>query len=93
MKYISIFQKSDEEISFIKLLKMQTQDWPWLLIGLIGATGCGFILPIFVIYYGEIFRVSTLISVSDTNFKRGPALMFVKRKEYAFYCMKETVNK
>lgn len=64
---------------------MQTQDWPWLLIGLIGSIGCGFILPIFVIYYGEMFRVSTSISVNNTNYKWSTYVCQKKRICFLLY--------
>lgn len=41
----------------LELLKLHKPEWPWLMCGLLGAACVGLIMPIFSLYYGQIFAV------------------------------------
>lgn len=40
------------------LLKVNFPEWPWLIIGFTGCALTGAIMPVFAIFYGQVFAVS-----------------------------------
>lgn len=39
------------------LLKVNSPEWPWLLLGFTGCALTGAIMPVFAIFYGQVFAV------------------------------------
>jgi len=40
------------------ILKFNRPEWPWLMMGFIGCILTGTIMPVFAIFYGQVFAVS-----------------------------------
>jgi len=45
------------------IFKFNRPEWPWLMMGFIGCTLTGAIMPVFAVFYGQVFAVS-IISIS-----------------------------
>lgn len=57
-----MFQSELENVGIKDLLKVNRPEWPWLMIGFTGCALTGAIMPVFAIFYGQVFAVSTQIS-------------------------------
>lgn len=42
-----------------ELLKFNGREWPWLLMGFTGCALTGAIMPVFAVFYGQVFAVSS----------------------------------
>ena len=40
------------------ILKFNQAEWPWLMMGFIGCVLTGAIMPVFAVFYGQVFAVS-----------------------------------
>ncbi|XP_050434282.1 ATP-dependent translocase ABCB1-like [Adelges cooleyi] len=49
-----------KEIGMIDLLKQNAPEWPWLLMGFTGCALTGAIMPVFALFYGQVFATFTL---------------------------------
>lgn len=54
-----MFQSELENVGIKDLLKVNRPEWPWLMIGFTGCALTGAIMPVFAIFYGQVFAVST----------------------------------
>lgn len=54
-----MFQLELENVGITDLLKVNCPEWPWLTIGFTGCALTGAIMPVFAIFYGQVFAVST----------------------------------
>jgi len=48
------------DVSAWKLIRLNSPEWVWLLMGFIGCAVFGSVMPIFAYFYGEIFAVSAI---------------------------------
>lgn len=40
------------------ILKFNCPEWPWLVMGFVGCVLTGAIIPVFSVFYGQVFAVS-----------------------------------
>lgn len=52
-----MFQPELEKVGMTDLLKFNIPEWPWLVIGFTGCALTGAIMPVFAIFYGQVFAV------------------------------------
>ncbi|XP_065339675.1 ATP-dependent translocase ABCB1-like isoform X2 [Cloeon dipterum] len=45
----------------LRLIRLNSPEWRWLVLGLIGCTIFGSVMPVFAFFYGEIFATFTLV--------------------------------
>lgn len=55
---ILLLKVKSEDFGVIDLLKLNCPEWPWLTIGFIGCALTGAIMPVFALFYGQVFSVS-----------------------------------
>lgn len=58
MYSIRFFQCELKNVGMIDLLKINRPEWPWLVVSFIGCTLTGALMPVFAIFYGQVFAVS-----------------------------------
>lgn len=46
-----------KDVSAWKLMRLNSPEWAWLLMGFFGCAVFGSVMPIFAYFYGEIFAV------------------------------------
>ncbi|XP_016663132.1 multidrug resistance protein 1A isoform X2 [Acyrthosiphon pisum] len=49
-----------ENVCMKDILKFNRPEWPWLMMGFIGCALTGTIMPVFAIFYGQVFATFTL---------------------------------
>ncbi|XP_022176201.1 multidrug resistance protein 1B-like isoform X3 [Myzus persicae] len=49
-----------ENVCIKDILKFNCPEWPWLMMGFIGCTLTGCIMPVFAVFYGQVFATFTL---------------------------------
>jgi hypothetical protein len=59
------------DVSAWKLMRLNSPEWVWLLMGFIGCAVFGSVMPIFAYFYGEIFAVSANITRKENRFLIG----------------------
>lgn len=50
-------QNIEKEYTFQQVVRLQMEDWPWWIMAFVGSVCVGIIMPIFGLYYGQIFSV------------------------------------
>jgi hypothetical protein len=57
-----VFEDAEEEkpppVSMLTILKKNSPEWPYILLGCVGAIVMGFAMPIFGVLFGSILGVS-----------------------------------
>jgi len=43
------------------IFKFNRPEWPWLTMGFIGCALTGAIMPVFAVFYGQVFAVSIIL--------------------------------
>jgi len=46
-----------KDVSAWRLIRLNSPEWGWLVLGLIGCAIFGSVMPVFAYFYGEIFAV------------------------------------
>ncbi|XP_025418287.1 multidrug resistance protein 1-like [Sipha flava] len=59
-QYIKGQKNEFDEIGMKELLKFNSKEWPWLVIGFTGCALTGAIMPVFAVFYGQVFATFTL---------------------------------
>lgn len=54
-----VFQLEFENVGMSDLLKFNSPEWPWLIMSFTGCALSGAIMPVFAIFYGQVFAVRT----------------------------------
>ncbi|XP_060833703.1 ATP-dependent translocase ABCB1-like isoform X3 [Rhopalosiphum padi] len=59
-RIIYLEQPEIENVCMKDILKFNCPEWPWLVMGFIGCILTGVIIPVFSIFYGQVFATFTL---------------------------------
>lgn len=59
-KLTTVVKSDIDNVTITDLLKINCKEWPWLLVGFIGCTLFGAVMPVFAVFYGQMFSVSKL---------------------------------